>query len=156
MVIETKVLTTSKQMLINLSNLVLMGFSRGRKPYLTIHSTFLTGKFKGQLATTCAVDGHNWIYPVAFGIMYSKMTENWIWFMEMSRDALRIPEGLTFCIDARQAIKIVVGQVFPNIEDRECMIHLVNNFKKMYHGKIFNDHLWLVSYSWHPYMFDKH
>lgn len=42
------------------------GFLGGCRPYLSIDSTFLTGMFKGQLATACAVDGHNWLFLVAF------------------------------------------------------------------------------------------
>lgn len=36
------------------------------------------------------------------------------------------------------------------------MFHLVTNFKKRYHGKVFDDHLWAAAYSWHPYFFEKH
>jgi hypothetical protein len=28
--------------------------------------------------------------------------------------------------------------VFPTAEHQECMIHLVANFKKRFHGKVFN------------------
>ena len=35
------------------------GFLNGCRPYLAIDSTFLTGKFKGQLANACTVDGHS-------------------------------------------------------------------------------------------------
>ena len=37
------------------------GFLAGCRPYLAIDSTFLTGKYKGQLASACAVDGHKWL-----------------------------------------------------------------------------------------------
>ncbi|XP_066380382.1 uncharacterized protein [Miscanthus floridulus] len=49
-----------------------------------------------------------------------------------------------------------VKEVFPNGEHRECMVHLVSNFKKRYNGKIFEDHLWPAAYSWSPYFFQKH
>jgi hypothetical protein len=35
------------------------------------------------------------------------------------------------------------------------MFHLVSNFKKKFHGKVFDDHLWVAAYSWNPYLFDK-
>jgi hypothetical protein len=35
------------------------GFLRGYKPYLVVDSTFLIGKFRGQLCIAFAVDGHN-------------------------------------------------------------------------------------------------
>ena len=49
-----------------------------------------------------------------------------------------------------------VSEVFPHAEHRECMWHLVQNFKKRFSGKNFDDHLWASAYSWSKYMFDKH
>jgi hypothetical protein len=49
------------------------GFLNGFRPYLAIDSTFLTGRFKGQLATTAAVDGHNWLYHVCVGVLTQKI-----------------------------------------------------------------------------------
>ena len=54
------------------------GFLKGWRPYLAIDSTFLSGKFRGQLAFAVAVDGHNWMYPVAVGVIDSETNENWI------------------------------------------------------------------------------
>lgn len=93
------------------------GFLRGCRPYLAIDSTFLTGRFRGQLCIACAVDGST---------------------------------------DCGQAVMHGVSEVFPGCEHRECMYHLVQNFKKRYSGKIFDDHLWQAAYSWSPYMFNKH
>ena len=110
------------------------GFLQGCRPYLSVDSTFLTGKFRGQLCVACAVDGHNWMYPVAVGVIDSEINENWIWFMERLRDVIGSPPGLTFCTDCGQAVMAGVSEVFPNAEHRECMWHLVQNFKKRFHG----------------------
>ncbi|XP_066333963.1 uncharacterized protein, partial [Miscanthus floridulus] len=93
-------------------------------PYLAIDSTFLTGKYKGQLAS--------------------------------ASDAIGSPNSLAICTDAGQAIMNGVKEVFPQVEHRECMFHLVTNFKKKFHGKVFDDHLWAAAYSWNPYVFEKH
>jgi hypothetical protein len=69
-------------------------FLRGCRPYLAIDSTFLTGRFRGQLACAIAVDGHNWMYPVVVGVLDSETNEIWSWFMQMLRDAIGTPEGL--------------------------------------------------------------
>ncbi|CAN6218016.1 unnamed protein product, partial [Urochloa humidicola] len=58
--------------------------------------------------------------------------------------------------DCGQAVMHGVTEVFPNAEHRECMYHLVHNFKKRFSGKVFDDHLWVAAYSWNPYMFEKH
>jgi hypothetical protein len=52
------------------------GFLSGCRPYLAVDSTFLTGKFKGQLASASAVDEHNWLYPVALGVFDSETNDN--------------------------------------------------------------------------------
>ncbi|XP_044402235.1 uncharacterized protein [Triticum aestivum] len=131
------------------------GFLSGYRPYLAVDSTFMTGRFKGQLASATAVDGHNWMYPVCFGIFDSETNENWIWFMQLLRQAIGSPTGLAICTDAGQAMMTGVKEVFPEAEHRECMFHLVSNFKKKFTGKVFDDHLWAAAYSWNPYIFDK-
>jgi hypothetical protein len=134
------------------------GFLTDCRPYLAIDSTFLTGKFKDQLvvAVAVAVDGHNWMYPVAFGVMDSETNENWIWFMQRLREVIRCLIGLAICTDCGQAVMAGVKEVFPTAEHRKCMFHLVQNFKKRWSGKAFDDHLWAAAYSWHPHFFERH
>jgi transposase-like protein len=117
------------------------GFLKGCRPYLAIDSTFLTGRFRGQLACAVAIDGHNWMYLVAVGVMDSKANENWTWFMQKLRDPIGSSEGLAICTDAGQGMMTGVKEVFPVAEHREYMLHLMINFKKRYTGKIFEDHL---------------
>jgi hypothetical protein len=132
------------------------GFLKRCRLYLVEDITFLSGKFRGQLACAVAVDGHNWMYPVGFGVIDSETNKNWIWFMERLRDAIGTPEGLAICTDAGQGVMAGVKEVFPTLEHRECMLHLVMIFKKRYSGKIFDDQLWAAAYSWSPYFFEKH
>ena len=132
------------------------GFLSGCRPYLAIDSTFLYGRFRGQLCIACAVDGHNWMYPVAVGVIDSETNENWVWFMERLKEAIGTPDGLCISTDCGQAVMHGVSEVFLEAEHRECMYHLVQNFKKRYNGKIFDDHLWAASYSWSEYWFDIH
>ena len=101
------------------------GFLRGCRPYLAVDSIFLNGKFKGQLCGACAVDGHNWIYPVVVGVIDSETNEKWVWFMERLKEAIGTPVGLTFSTDCGQAVMNGVSEVFPQAKHRECMYHLV-------------------------------
>lgn len=101
------------------------GFLQGCRPYLAVDSTFLSGKFRGQLCVACAIDGHNWMYPVAVGVIDSETNENWEWFMERLKEAIGTPDGLTFSTDCGQPVMHGVSKVFPYAEHRECMWHLV-------------------------------
>ncbi|WVZ79860.1 hypothetical protein U9M48_027388 [Paspalum notatum var. saurae] len=47
----------------------------GKHRFMGVDSTVLTGRWKGQLASAIAVDGHNWMYPVAYGVFGSETTE---------------------------------------------------------------------------------
>ena len=96
------------------------------------------------------------MYPVAVGVIDSETNENWVWFMQRLKEAIGSPVGLTFSTDCGQAVTNGVSEVFPEAEHRECMYHLVQNFKKRYSGQIFDENLWQSAYSWNPYIFEKH
>ena len=76
------------------------GFLNGCRLYLGIDSTVLTARWKGQLASAIGVDGHNWMFPVAYGVFGSETMENWEWFMKMLHKAIGSPHGLVISTDA--------------------------------------------------------
>lgn len=122
------------------------GFLQGCRPYLGIDSTVLTAKWKGQLATAVGVDGHNWMFPVAYGVFGSETKDNWEWFMKMLHKAIGSPKGLVISTDAGKGIDEAVTKVFNNgVEHRECMRHLVKNFQKRFKGEVFERNLWPAS-----------
>jgi hypothetical protein len=62
------------------------GFKAGCRPYLSIDSSFLNGKWNGQLAACNALDGHNWMYPIAIGLFQYETEASWTWFvMQLKR-----------------------------------------------------------------------
>ena len=48
---------------------------------------------------------------------------------------------------ACKGLETAVEAVFPGVEHRECMRHLVQNFTKKFKGKVFTDNLWPASYT---------
>ena len=48
------------------------GFLEGCRPHLSIDATTLNGRWNGHLAAVVAVDGHNWMYPLAYGFIASE------------------------------------------------------------------------------------
>jgi hypothetical protein len=51
------------------------GFLAGCRPYLAMDATALNERFRGQLVATCAIDAHNWLFPVAYGVLETELAE---------------------------------------------------------------------------------
>ena len=89
------------------------GFLDGCRPYLAMDATTLHGIFKGQLVAATVVDGHNWMFPVAYGVLEIESEESWTWFLENLRDLIGHPPVLTIHTNAFKSSEKVVEAVFP-------------------------------------------
>jgi hypothetical protein len=121
------------------------GFLEGCRPYLVIDVTFLTGRFKGQLVAACAVGGHNFVFPVAYGVLETESEESWTWFLQNLRRAIAHPNGLIIHTYACKGLEVAMDNVFPGAEHAECMRHLAANFVKKLKGKVYANNLWPTS-----------
>jgi zinc finger SWIM domain-containing protein 3 len=110
------------------------GFKEGCRPYLSVDSTALNGRWNGHLAAATALDGHNWMYPVAYGFIDGESEESWIWFMRMLHKAVGDLPTLAICTDACKGLENAVKAVFPQAEQRECFRHLMQNYIKKWGG----------------------
>ncbi|XP_062180550.1 uncharacterized protein LOC133884951 [Phragmites australis] len=127
----------------------------GCRPYLSIDSTALNGRWNGQLAAAAALDGHNWMFPVAFGFVGSETEDNWILFMNQLHRAIGDPPLLAVCTDARKGLENAVKMVFPNAEQRECFRHLMHKFVKKYSSDC-AAHMYRAARAYKPEMFQHH
>jgi transposase-like protein len=105
------------------------GFLAGCRPYLVVDATALNERFRGQLVAACAIDAHNWLFPVAYGVLETESTGSWTWFLQNLQYVIGFPDGLAIHTDACKGLEIIVEDVFPRVEDREYMRHLVAHFK---------------------------
>ena len=123
------------------------GFLDGCMPYLVVDATALNGRFRGQLVAAYAVDAHNWLFPVAYGVLEMESEESWVWFLKNLRNIIGQPPGLAIHTDACKGLETAVGVVFPVVEQRECMGHLATNFTTKFRGKVYDENLWPASYT---------
>jgi hypothetical protein len=114
-------------------------------PYLAIDATFLTWRFKGQLVAACAVDGYNFIFSVAYGVLETESEESWTWFLQNLHRAIAHPNGLVIHTYVCKGLEVAMDNMFPGVEHRECMCHLVANFGKKFKQKVYADNLWPTS-----------
>ena len=61
------------------------------------------------MALATAIDGHNWLYHLAYAIFYSETEDNWKWFMEQLHRAIGSLEGLVICTDACKGLGSAIG-----------------------------------------------
>lgn len=81
------------------------GFLLGCRPYLGCDSSFLTRKYTWQIAAAVGVDGHNWLFPMAYAIFDKENYENWEWFMQRLKQAVGTRDGLVIHTDACKGCK---------------------------------------------------
>ena len=108
------------------------------------------------MVSATGVDGHNWLYHIAYGVFDTETEDNWKWFMQNLHRAIRDPLGLVFCLDACKGLEKAMGAIFPHAENRECMRHLYQNFMKHYSCDVFTDHLYPAARSYIEGMFKWH
>ncbi|CAO2043102.1 unnamed protein product [Urochloa humidicola] len=135
------------------------GFKNGCRPYISIDSTALNGEWNGHMPAALALDGHNWMFPLAFGLFDSETKDNWIWFMEQLGRAIGDVPKLAVCTDACKGLEAAVKKVFPWAEQRECFRHLMENMKKSFTGEVYAANMWPAARSYsagkHKYFMDK-
>jgi hypothetical protein len=131
------------------------GFLNGCRPYISIDSTHLNGKWNGQLAVVTALDGHNWMFPVAYGFIESENGDNWAWFMNQLKKAIGDLPVLAVCTDACKGLENAVKRVFPEAEQRECFRHMYHNFQKYFHGDVFG-RLWPAARAYRLEVYQHH
>ena len=76
--------------------------------------------------------------------------------MENLKSAIGTPEGLVICTDACKRLETAVHTVFPAVEHRECFRHMIMNFRKKFHGKVFEENLWPAAYTYSPAKHNHH
>jgi hypothetical protein len=72
---------------------------------LSIDASHLTGRWRGQLVVASAVDGHNWLFPVTFGVVEAEFEESWVWFLQQLRNIIGTPLGLAIHTNACKSLE---------------------------------------------------
>jgi hypothetical protein len=107
----------------------LEGFGEGCRPYLSVDSTALNGRWNEHLPSVTNVDGHNRMYPLVFGFFESESKDSWTWFLQQLRKAIGEPPILAISLDACKGLTMAVA------ERRKCFRHLMQNYRKQFAGK---------------------
>lgn len=131
------------------------GFLEGCRPYISIDSTALNGSWNGHMAAATGIDGHNWMYPLAFGFIDAEIEDNWVWFMQQLKTAIGDVDPLAICTDACKGLEKAVHNVFKKVEQRECFWHLMKNFVKRF-GSDGHSHMYPAARTYRKTVWQEH
>jgi hypothetical protein len=135
------------------------GFLNDCRPCISVDSNALNGMWNGHMPAATCLDGHSWMFPLAFGFFESEIKEIWIWFMQQLRKCIGPMQKLAICTDACKRLESTVREVFPQAEKRECFRHLMENLKKYYSCDVYGKNMWPAARAHSPhkfkYFFDK-
>jgi transposase-like protein len=119
-----------------------------------VDSVTLNCRWNGQLALAIGVDGHNWMYLIAFGFFDSETHENWTWFMIHLRRAIGNLPLLAVSTDAWKGLENAVKEVFPHAKKRECFRHMMQNYVKRFPGGA--EHMYPVARAYRNIVHEHH
>ena len=92
-------------------------------------------------AAVCGIDGQNWLYPVAYGVMDAELTETWTSFIEILQQVTGRPIDLVIHTYGCKRLKSASNSVFVGVQHKECMRHLSTYVLKKSKGPLFDDNL---------------
>jgi hypothetical protein len=129
------------------------GFLNDCRPCISVDSNALNGMWNGHMPAATCLDGHSWMFPLAFGFFESESKEIWIWFMQQLRKCIGPMQKLAICTDACKRLESTVREVFPQAEKRECFRHLMENLKKYYSCDVYGKNMWPAARAHSPHKF---
>ncbi|XP_048623938.1 uncharacterized protein LOC106423892 [Brassica napus] len=96
------------------------------------------------LDTSCNAGGKDvfdrfYIYPVAWAVVKTENSDNWLWFVQRLKADLVLGDGSRFVLisDGSKGLISAVKAELPNAEHRRCVKHIVDNLKKKHKNKDF-------------------
>lgn len=99
---------------------------------------FLNGSYGGMLLAAIGMDPNDQILPIAFAVVEGETKESWKWFLELLIDDLggtEICRTYTIISDQQKGLLPAIDLWLPGVEQRFCVRHLYNNFRKRFPGK---------------------
>ncbi|XP_058749010.1 uncharacterized protein LOC131621966 [Vicia villosa] len=106
---------------------------------------FLKELCGGQIMAAIGGDPNDQMLPIAYAVVESENKDSWTWFLELLiADLGGANECLTytFISDQQKGLLPAMDELLPNVEQRFCVIHLYNNFRKRFPGKMLKEVIW--------------
>ncbi|KAK8632665.1 hypothetical protein V6N13_073051 [Hibiscus sabdariffa] len=122
------------------------GWKEGCRPILGLDGCFLKGPFKSELLLAVGRDANNKMYLVAWAIVEVECTDSWAWFLNLLAADLDLEDGFGFTIisDQQKGLEIVINDVLPRVEHRNCVRHVFANWIRRKKLKSYEFDFWEI------------
>ncbi|KAL0246520.1 hypothetical protein GEMRC1_007732 [Eukaryota sp. GEM-RC1] len=102
------------------------------KKLIAIDGCHLYGKYKGVLLTAVCQDGFGHILPICWAIVSGENEDNWTWFFQHLRIALRdLPDDFSLMSDRDKGlIKGAVNVFGEDVPHSFCLVHLKRTLRQ--------------------------
>ncbi|XP_058779988.1 uncharacterized protein LOC131653730 [Vicia villosa] len=118
--------------------------------FIGLDGCFLKGLCGGQILAAIDRDPNDQMLPIAFAVVESENKDSWTWFLELLIADLGGREECltyTFISDQQKGLLPAMEELLPRVEQRFCVRHLYNNFRKRYPGKKLKEIIWKAAKS---------
>ncbi|XP_072066746.1 uncharacterized protein [Arachis hypogaea] len=98
----------------------------------------------GQLLTAIGRDPNDQILPIAYAVVEAETKDFWVWFLRHLADDLGADKigKCTLMSDQQKGLLSALEEVIPGVDNRYCVRHLYNNFRKKFPGLELKNQMW--------------
>ncbi|XP_072062123.1 uncharacterized protein [Arachis hypogaea] len=121
------------------------------RPFISLDGCFLKTPQGGQLLTVIGRDPNDQILPIVYAVVEAETKDSWVWFLRHLSDDLGVDKigKCTFMLDQQKDLLPALEEVIPRVDNRYCVRHLYNNFKKKFLGLELKNQMWKCAKSTH-------
>ncbi|KAK2354663.1 hypothetical protein QL285_092151 [Trifolium repens] len=108
------------------------------RPIIGLDGCFLKGYYGGQLLAAICRDPNDQMLPIAYAVVEGETRDSWTWFLQLLINDLggtNCCSLYTFISDQQKGLLPAIDELLPGVDQRFCVRHLYNNFRKRFPGK---------------------
>ncbi|XP_016167990.1 uncharacterized protein LOC107610454 [Arachis ipaensis] len=114
------------------------------RDFIGLDGCFLKTPLGGQLLTAIGWDSNDQILPIAYAVVEAETKDSWTWFLShlASDVGLEKMGRATFMSDQQKGLLPAYEEVITGVDNRLCVRHLYNNFRKRFPGLQLKKLMW--------------
>nr|KYP42750.1 Sporozoite surface protein 2 [Cajanus cajan] len=128
------------------------------RPIIGLDGCFLKGYYGGQILAAVGRDPNEQMLPICFAVVEGETKESWEWFLRLLISDLggfSACVNYTFISDQQKGLLPAINELLPGVDQRFCVRHLYNNFRKKFPGKKLKDLMWKAATATYPVAWER-